>query len=1336
MNYEYRFNLFLKSKSDMERNFICNYRENKNKKNLLEYSCVHNLYKWLKLIKYYCNEDLLEYYSKCECIKLNIFKLLFKKYKSLYLQNVVLYSCNSNVIEYLLYFDNNNYFSFNILIETGNIELLKMFINYGYKIQNYEIEMIVMKNITFSTIFNHINNWINKENKNIFYIFKYCNNTELIDFLKKTGLNFNKFDDLEKDILMYSCENLNINIELLKIILEIINFNNNRTDSSGYNALFYYCLNPRFNQEIFNYLQELNLKLDSKMIKKLLDVSKNPKIFKNLESYNLDLLPYKYDLDILSNDLNSLQYFEERYNLYNYIDIKSLIFRIIENSSYDCLKFILEKYPTHIFLRDEYENTILDLVCNHFNKNLDIIKFLVNNGVNVYNKNIFGLNCIFNLLNSENVDIKILTYLLKITKIQHSYNNNFETLYHVISKLNLNLSYLKLVGNYNINHNLLDKFKNTALNYALINQNFNNVKYFFKFNNMDLYSKNKLGFNSLDYFLKLKFIDNNLLIKYEKVTLKNIENYISTNNLNVKIFAYLISKMKNKYNTNKEGNNILLFLCKTNLNSTKLKIRLFEILRYNNFNFNKFNKNYENSLILTMKYEPNYYLVKYLLDLKVSTFMRDNYGNNALMYCKDIRLYNLLNKYSIKRKNHLGQTILLRLFNINYLNYKFIFELCKKYDLSSKDFLNKTALDYFIENNNDDIELFDYLLNFIKLKNKHINIIFWSRNRNLCLYLLHNKKIDPNYLDNNGFGVLDYFSFDKEIVNFIKYKYLYKIKNKNIVVTDEKLLIFIDNIDNYILKIEDINLKKKVISDYILNNETIYNLLGDESLFETILTSVNKLDNYYYKDSNILIILLKYKYKLETIKILINHIDLDINYLDNKKQNILFYSLYDINILKYLINLGSDYKICNNNYESLLYYTVINNYNTLVIEYLINFCKLDVNHKNVFNISMIFKTKNYEIIKILLENGLRTDHKDEHRNSFLNYYLQQSDININIINLCIKFNYNFNSINNNHCTPLINFIKNYDRIDILSIILKYQNTINLKDLTGNTALMLVIKNYINPQMVHILLKNNADPNILDNYNRNCLYYCNDDNYLPIIKELINNNIDYNLIIDNRNYLIYYTWWYMEETVKYLIQNFKDIDLNYVDSNGNNALFYATGIYSDQGNLDIIKFLHQNGVNVNHVNINGYNLLFVAAGASGYNYYDNDILIYYLNYLNINHLDNENNNFINYLKQEYLEDLINEKVLSNKDPMVIEIIYSKDIKKLLPYEIELEPRDMKDQQCGICFENFEKDDILNICHKKHIFHRNCLIKWYQESGKIKCPYCTLKFTLNHQAIKCL
>lgn len=1336
MNYDNRFNLFLKSNSEIEKNYIVNYKKNYNEKSLLEYCCDHNLCKWLNIIKSYANTDLLEYYSKSEKIEFKIFKLLFIKYKKSYLQNIILYSCDQKAIEYLLYFDNNSYFSFNLLIEMEKIDIIKLFIKYGYKVQNYEIELLVMKNLIIPELFQKIYEWSLFEKKNSFYIFKYCNNLELIEFFKLSGFNFSNFDLYQKDIFMYTCENLNVDINLLIAIIKVSNYIIHREDMFNNNALYYYCLNKNFNQEIYNFLININCKLTDNLIKKLLNITTNPLIFKNLEEYNIELLPYKYDINLLSNHKYTLEYFDQKYGLYNYIDLDTLIFNIIENENYDSLIYILNNYPLELNLEDNYGNTILDLICSNENKNLTIVKYLVESGINIYNKNVFGYNCIFNMLNSDNVDIEILKYLLTFERISYSYNNNLERVFHVICKLNLDFKYLELLKNLNLNYNLLDKNKNTALNYALQNNNIKNVRYFFSFNIIDLYTINNIGLNTLDYLLNSNIYNFKLLQKFKIVTLKNIENYINNKKFNIKVFAYLISKLKNKFKSNKNGDNILLLVCKTYFNNTKIKLKVFDILKNFNYNFNKLNHKNENPLILTMKYDQNYYLIKYLLKIKVSTFIRDNKGNNALFYSKNIKNYNLLQKYSIKRSNFLEQNILQHLFIINYLNKNFIIQLCNHYNIKEIDYLNKNILDYFIENGSTDIEMFDYILNFIEIKNKHINYILKSRNRNLCLYLLVKNKLDINYLDYHKFGILDYFSFDSEIVNLVCNNYNNKIRNKQIVISDIRLLNYIDNIDNYIFNIENNKILCKVIKDYKLKQQTIIKLLDNKIVFETILNSKNCIENLIHNNDNILILLLKRKYSLEKIKILLENKSIDINYLNSEKKNALYYSLYDLNILKYLIELKCNINILDINLESILYYAVSTNQKINIIEYLIKTCKLNVNLINHQNLSMIFKTKSINIIKILLENGLDKNHKDNSGNTYLNYYVTNKNIDVSILDLLIVNKYNFNTLNNNHCTPLINFIKNNVSIYILSIILKYQNTINLQDLQGNTALITSLKIEPNQQIVHLLLKYGADVNILDNYNRNCLFYCNSDNYLPIIIKLISYNINYNLIIEDRTYLILYTWWGMEQTVKYLIDNFKDININYLDQMENNVLFYAAGIYSEHGNLDLIKYFHQKGVNIKQINKDKYNLLFVAAGVSGYNIYDNDIIKYLINHLDISHQDKENNTFIVYLKEEYLENLIQEKILDNKQSEVMEIIYSKNIKKLMPFEIEFENRNMKEKTCGICLQNFESDEIINECNNNHTFHRECLIKWYQESQKIKCPYCTLKFSLNHKAIKCL
>jgi hypothetical protein len=1337
MSYGVRFNSFLKTNSEIEKKFIVNYKKNISEQSLIEYCCSNNIYNWIKILKSYSDIDILEYYTKCKNPTLKIVKLLNMKYKKNYIQNVILYSCEEKIIEYFLYFDNSNKFCFNLLIELNNKKMFQLFLKYGYKVDEEEIELLIKKNITFSEMYSHIYKWINIDSKNLYFIFKYTNDIELLDYLLIHNVDFNNKDLYQKDILIYTCENVSIDLKLIKKTYKLLNnYNINSTDILNNNALYYYCLNENFQSEIFEYLKQLNFNLNNDMKKRLLEHTLNHNVLNVLEKYNFNIISFKYNINNLSQDVNFLKFYDSKYGLYNYVDINELIFLIIESQNYDGLIYLIDNNNDLINIQDKHQNTILNLICQNKKKPLPIIEYLVSKGVDVYCKNIFGFNCIFTLLNSIYCDFEIYKYLINIDKIDQSYNFNKERISHQICKLNLDYKYLQVLSNRCINYNLVDTKNNTALNYALMSHNLRNIEYFLKLDNIDLKIKNNIGFNALDYFLKSDAFNSKYLIYFKSVTLKNIENYITNKNFNVKIFAYLVYKLKKRFESNYEGNNILLMVSKTYFNNTKTKIKIYQILKNLKFNFNKVNYNNENALILNMKYDQNYYIIKYLLSLKVSSLTRDKRGNNALIYSKSIGVYNLLNKVSIKRTNFKGQNILIHLFEINYLSdVNFITELSKIYKINMNDKFIKNILDYFIENKSNNIEMFDFILNFIDLKKTHINQILKSYNSKLCIYLLNKNKLDVNYLDYYKFGILDYFSHDKEIINLVIDEYQHKIKNKNIIISHPEILKFIEDKNYFIFKTDNLNLKQIIISQYNLNSNTIIKLLDNNYILPILINYKIDLTFLDQDNNNILLILLKKNYNLNHIKLLIENVDLNINLTNNQGKNALFYSFYDFEIFKYLVSNECDYTVLDFNLESLLSEGIKNQVPLNFITYLIEDCECNINHKNISNEHYIFYTKKYNIIKYLLSKGLDTNIKDNYGNTFLNYYLQSYDLDINIIELFVEYKYNFDTLNNNHYTPLINYLKYHNSIYILSIILNNQKSINFQDLTGGTALHTAIKRNLNIQIINVLIKFNINVNILDNFNKNVLFYCKNDNYLPIIKKIVQSGINYNLIVEDRNYLMFCGWWNMEKTLKYLV-DYSQINIHHLDNHNNNILFYVTGLYSEQGNLELLNFLIDKGIDYKHINNDGYNLLFVAAGVGGYNYYDHEIMKYLLQMIELEHLDKENNTFLSYLEQEYLEFLVEEKILNNQDKVVMEQIYSKNIVKLMPYELVFKFKEMRKKECGICMDNFGIFDILVECPNKHTFHRDCLIKWYKESGKIKCPYCTLRFPLTHNCIKCL
>lgn len=47
--------------------------------------------------------------------------------------------------------------------------------------------------------------------------------------------------------------------------------------------------------------------------------------------------------------------------------------------------------------------------------------------------------------------------------------------------------------------------------------------------------------------------------------------------------------------------------------------------------------------------------------------------------------------------------------------------------------------------------------------------------------------------------------------------------------------------------------------------------------------------------------------------------------------------------------------------------------------------------------------------------------------------------------------------------------------------------------------------------------------------------------------------------------------------------------------------------------------------------------------------------------------------------------------------------------------------LKDVVCIICLENFKKNDIVTELYCKHLYHKECIFKWFNEK-KYQCPMC--------------
>lgn len=307
--------------------------------------------------------------------------------------------------------------------------------------------------------------------------------------------------------------------------------------------------------------------------------------------------------------------------------------------------------------------------------------------------------------------------------------------------------------------------------------------------------------------------------------------------------------------------------------------------------------------------------------------------------------------------------------------------------------------------------------------------------------------------------------------------------------------------------------------------------------------------------------------------------------------------------------------------------TYFDGYLQIPDEFMYNVKKLikkgaDVNIKNSKGSSaLIYAAKNsYKAIKLLLD--------------------VVSDLNINY-NLNIYINLNIADKEEN--TPLIHSAELNHAYDAIKLLIESGSNVNIKNIYNDTALMYIINNNkdnINKKndAIKLLLDAGADVNIQNFFGKTALM-CAVENDIGSVKTLINNSKDLNLnIVDKkgRNVL-----WYANtsEIIMYLVQ--QGININGVDNDGNTVLFNKINQYPIAriliaSNADVnfknkkgetplmycdnthsIELLLNNGADINAVNNLQQNTMWYAKNKEM-------ITLLIQNGLNINHANIEGN----------------------------------------------------------------------------------------------------------------
>jgi len=210
---------------------------------------------------------------------------------------------------------------------------------------------------------------------------------------------------------------------------------------------------------------------------------------------------------------------------------------------------------------------------------------------------------------------------------------------------------------------------------------------------------------------------------------------------------------------------------------------------------------------------------------------------------------------------------------------------------------------------------------------------------------------------------------------------------------------------------------------------------------------------------------------------------------------------------------------------------------------------------------------------------------------------------------------NINAQTHNELNTALHIAAKRGSVEIAKLMLDSGININVQRLDMKTALHLVVL-YCDYTMATFLIDNGADINKPDDKGMSPLCTACSKGDLEMIKLLCTNYANIYQADNNGRMAIFHAcmaWYGIDyvfvknnnriDTVRFLLDQTPDHNIDLSDSNGQSVLFYACG----SGRLDIVKLLIDRGANINHLDNKGQTVLF-KMGHLGSDY---QIMVYLL-----------------------------------------------------------------------------------------------------------------------------